>query len=350
MPLNPNILERQLFFRFNKAPGPMLDMLSVVAFYAVATAADLKIFEILEDEPHSPESLARHNKIDEKGATILLDVLEGLGYVRRKQKNGKELFANTRMTSEWMISTAKVNFAEGFKFFKVIASQFLPDLGVSIQQGDPPRHLYDWLADQPEASKIFQDWLATAAKLASEEISTKLQLQKGKYGILDLGGGHGVYSAAICRRYPDVTATIYDSPLALESASDLIAQEDLTGRISLQAGDFMVDEIGTGYDIVLLFNVIHGLNNDQVQDLFEKVKDALNPGGRIAILEALSGRGPTKLLKTGTSLFSLLYYQNLGGKALHYEEINAFLLGGGFSEVREMKLASVRGASLILAS
>jgi 2-polyprenyl-3-methyl-5-hydroxy-6-metoxy-1,4-benzoquinol methylase len=350
MPLNPNFIERQLFFRFNKAPGPMLDMLSVVAFYAIATAAELEIFEILADEARSSEALAQHINIDQEGAIILLDVLEGLGYVRRKQKNGLVIFANSPMASEWMISTAKVNFAEGFKFFKVMASQFLPQLGASIQQGQPQRHLYEWLADQPEPSKIFQDWLAAGARLAKEEVSTKLTIQKENARILDLGGGHGVYSTTICRQYPDVTVTIYDSELALKMATDQIMQEDLASRISIQAGDFIADDIGSDYDMVLLFNVIHGLTDDQIISLFERVKSALIPGGRIAILEQLSGQGPTKLVKTGISLFSLLYYHNLGGKVLRFEEINALLLEGGFSEVKETKLKSVRGASLILAS
>ena len=75
--------------------------------------------------------------------------------------------------------------------------------------------------------------------------------------LLDVGGGHGSYSIGFCRRYPQLSATIFDLPGALKLGQETIAAERISDRIWVQEGDFWVDDLGDSYDVALLFNIIH---------------------------------------------------------------------------------------------
>lgn len=45
-------------------------------------------------------------------------------------------------------------------------------------------------------------------------------------------------------------------------------------------------EWGEGYDVVLIFNVIHNATEPEAQQLMRKALAALRPGGTLAVLES----------------------------------------------------------------
>lgn len=47
MPINPNFLERTLFYSLNLRPGPVLDIWAAVGFRVVLAAVRLGVFEAL---------------------------------------------------------------------------------------------------------------------------------------------------------------------------------------------------------------------------------------------------------------------------------------------------------------
>jgi len=61
---------------------------------------------------------------------------------------------------------------------------------------------------------------------------------------MDVGGGHGLYSTKFCRSYPDLSATVFDLPQALEAARETIAAEKIGDRVSVKEGDFWIDDLG----------------------------------------------------------------------------------------------------------
>ncbi|MBU1003997.1 MAG: methyltransferase [Proteobacteria bacterium] len=92
--------------------------------------------------------------------------------------------------------------------------------------------------------------------------------------LLDLGGGHGLYSLALCQRNPKLRATIFDLPGMAEAAtrySELFGD----GRLSFATGNQFTDPIGEDYDAVLLSYNPGGKS----RALLDKVHAALKPGG-----------------------------------------------------------------------
>jgi hypothetical protein len=58
MPVQPNLLERLLFFQLNQAPAPLLDLAGALAYQALAAAAQLDLFQVLGRGPMKPAELA----------------------------------------------------------------------------------------------------------------------------------------------------------------------------------------------------------------------------------------------------------------------------------------------------
>ena len=68
--------------------------------------------------------------------------------------------------------------------------------------------------------------------------------------MLDLGGGHGMCALYFVDAHPDMTAVIFDRPLVVSVADRLIREYGMQDRVSVSAGDYLVDDIGAGYDLI----------------------------------------------------------------------------------------------------
>jgi len=55
--------------------------------------------------------------------------------------------------------------------------------------------------------------------------------------LLDVGGGSGAFDIELCRRYPNLSAMVYDLPFVTEIAAGKIVEAGLGGRIA-KPGDF----------------------------------------------------------------------------------------------------------------
>ncbi len=96
-----------------------------------------------------------------------------------------------------------------------------------------------------------------AANGGAQFLPSHLDLSKCKL-LLDVGGGPGTYSVALCQRFPQLKAVVWDVPDVLHISRQVIQQYNLTDRISVKTGDWDIDEFGLGYDVLLLSNVMHG--------------------------------------------------------------------------------------------
>jgi SAM-dependent methyltransferase len=154
----------------------------------------------------------------------------------------------------------------------------------------------------------------------------------------------------LCRKYPDLAATVVDSPQALKAARANVAAENMGDRIELREGDFWKDDLGSGYDVALLFNIIHAFSPEQNTELFRRVRAALNPGGFVVILEQLVGKVPGPTARAINAIFQLNYFHLLGGSIYSFDEIAGWLADAGFTTPRRVNLLKAPGSALVLAT
>lgn len=104
--------------------------------------------------------------------------------------------------------------------------------------------------------------------------------------LLDLGGGHGLYSLALCARCKELHAEVMDFENVRPIAERYIGELG-DGRVSFTAGNVFSAPLGTERDAVLLFYSPGGKR----ADLLDRIHDCLKPGGYFVSKHAFYGRG-----------------------------------------------------------
>ncbi|MHC4950461.1 MAG: methyltransferase, partial [Planctomycetota bacterium] len=106
----------------------------------------------------------------------------------------------------------------------------------------------------------------------------------GRTKLFDVGGGPGTYSILACRKYPPLSATVFDLPETIAITRDILEKEELSDRISVCEGSWETDDFGEGNDVVLFSNVLHGPTSMAAVKL-KKAFDSMVSGGMVAVQE-----------------------------------------------------------------
>jgi SAM-dependent methyltransferase len=120
--------------------------------------------------------------------------------------------------------------------------------------------------------------------------------------MMDLGGGSGVLSMALLRTHPVLTSTVVDIENVCDAGREISEEEGLSDRIFYHPADFTTGQIPTGFDLILQCDVsIFGIT------LFQKLWQALKPGGRLILVEPLSSmEGYAPLTRVGWAFLDSL--------------------------------------------
>jgi SAM-dependent methyltransferase len=136
-----------------------------------------------------------------------------------------------------------------------------------------------------EQWKRYVRGFANLALIPSAEIAGRLKLPFGSRRILDIGGGHGLFSAAICRRNSAVHADVLELPQAAVHGREIVRGKGAEHSVTFTEGDMFTANWGEDYGDVLIFNVLHNCSKEQASFLCRKAFDALKPGGILSILD-----------------------------------------------------------------
>jgi SAM-dependent methyltransferase len=141
------------------------------------------------------------------------------------------------------------------------------------------------------------------AGLAAGWLARALKLPDGATRMLDIGGSHGYFSVALCRRYPQLSAVVLDLPQAVAEAAPLLSAEEMGDRVAHRAGDALTDELGTEeYDLILAFSLVHHFDAETNRRLAARCAGALRPGGIYVIGDLVRPDSPR-----GASAMDLFY-------------------------------------------
>ncbi len=96
--------------------------------------------------------------------------------------------------------------------------------------------------------------------------------------MLDLGGGHGLDAIATVKRHPSMKGIVFDNAAIVKAAQDNIREYGLEDRIRVQSGDYLIDSLGSGYDLILAKGTLN-FAGSHLEKVVRKIYDALNEGG-----------------------------------------------------------------------
>ncbi len=287
----------------------------------VLTANNLRIFEYIGKGATAVE-LSKNLRTDLRATGILLDAVTALGLLRK---------------------------ARGIYRLTTPAKQFLlPDS--PWYQGDMLRHLdtlwTNWSGldevvrtGMPNRSggrhhDVFIRAMHNNAVLRSAAVLKALDLRKVKRA-LDLGGGPGTYGIELAKR--GIEVTLFDLPNTVEIAGEMIRKAGVK-NVTFRGGDFHFDDIGSGYDLVLLSQVLHSHSPLENRALLGRVFDALAPKGTVAIHEFTLSEDHASPI--AGALFSVNMLVNTPeGRSYTPKEMKGWLTKVGFDRVKKVDLS-----------
>jgi hypothetical protein len=158
--------------------------------------------------------------------------------------------------------------------------------------------------------------------------------------LFDVGGGPGTYSILACRKYPDLRAVVFDLPETLAITREVLAHEDMADRITVREGSWETHDFGSGNDVVLMSNILHG-SASQTPMKLHKASDSLIPGGMLVVQEFLMND-----TKTGPLLPALF---NVMVGAFSQSELIEHIRSAGFAKARMVASSEDLGSSWITA-
>jgi tRNA A58 N-methylase Trm61 len=121
--------------------------------------------------------------------------------------------------------------------------------------------------------------------------------------LLDLGGGSGAYAMAFARTLPDLEVIVFDLPTVTPLTRRHVEEEGLQGRIHTRDGDLRTDSYGADYVLVFPSAICHMNGPAENLAMLGKVRQALNPGGRVVIQDFVLN--DSKTAPTLAALFAL---------------------------------------------
>jgi SAM-dependent methyltransferase len=265
------------------APVPLIEThMAATLARAVMAGTALGLFEALAAGPLSPAEIAARCDTDAAATSLLLDALAASDYVAFR--DGR--YVLTRQSRKYLLADSPHSIRAKI-LLQAIEWEWLAQLEVFVRTGTP----LDFHARMTESERdLYHRSMRALAGLAGGEVGRRTRLPKHARLMLDLGGSHGHFAAAICRRHPALQAQVMDFPEAIAHAAPLLAREGLGNRVVHVAGDATCADLGTEkYDLVLMSNLAHHLDAAENAALAARVARALTPGGVFVIQEPVPG-------------------------------------------------------------
>lgn len=242
--------------------------LGFISSRVILTANSLWIFDSLKKASSAME-IARRLKIDPRATEILLDALTGLGLVS-KSRDG--LYRNSPLSNRYLVKGPRLYQGDIIKHASTMWQNFSA-LDEVIMTGRPARRGFD--------HESFIMGMHNLTVLRTDSLIKAVGL-KGVKTMLDLGGGPGTNAIAMAKE--GVKAFVFDLPKTIKIAKKYARHEGVKG-IRFIAGDFHIDSIGSGYDLILLSQIFHVYSAEENIALLRKCKTAINLGGRVVVQE-----------------------------------------------------------------
>jgi hypothetical protein len=326
------------------APAHHEQILAITAGFwqsrALAVAAELELADLLAEGPLQVDDLAVRSKTHAPSLFRLLRALESLGIF---SQISPRIFANTpssdclrKNVPHSLSAFVRAELSVGGGMYEAWAG-----LGGNIRTGNKAfdqiygYDFWEFCRRNPEAGRVFNAAMSEVRKGTSPAVTRSYDWSRFSV-IADIGGGLGVQLGNILDAFPSCRGILFDQPNVVEQA---ISHQ----RMERIGGNFF-DHVPAGADVYILNGVIHDWTDSESLTILDKVRQAMEPGARLAILDDIIPETPQ--FSFGKWL-DLLMLTIPGGRERTEAEFRELLAFGGF-ELEEV-IATAAPLSILIA-
>jgi hypothetical protein len=301
----------------------------------------LDLFTRLADRPSTVEEVCRAFDTTARPTDVMLTLLAAMGLLEAREHR-YHLSATARehlaKASPWFLGP----YYESLKNRPIAL-----DLLNVLRTGKPAnwssrKEGQDWhkAMESEEFAAQFTAAMDCRGVYLAQAVAKSLDLSRRRR-VLDIAGGSGVYACSLVVHHPHLSAAVLEKPPVDRISARAIAGRGCSDRVSVVAGDMLVDRLPNDGDVHLWSNVLHDWDEPVVRQLIGKSFDALPAGGLIVIHDAFLNaekNGPLHVAE-----YSVLLMHSSEGRCYSTREMQQYLTDAGFRDVAYRDTAAARG-------
>ena len=240
----------------------------------LTSAVDLRVFNHTV-EPTTSNDVAGSIGTHPGNTELFLNALASIGLLEKKDG----AYRNTELTDAFLVEDKETSLGGYLKFIETFLFKTADDMKTAIVNG--PSFNEQWDADeeaQYNATMLMSDFARSGTSQALAKAIAELPEFGGFAKMLDLGGGHGLDGIATVQMHPSMEGVVFDKAAAVRAAKEIIHEYGMEDRMSVLAGDYLTDPIGSGYDLILAKGTLNFAGSN-LESVVQKIFGALNKGG-----------------------------------------------------------------------
>ncbi len=307
-----------------------------MASQALFTALEFGLFTSLSGTSKTLEALAGDTAIAANRLETLLAALVSLGLLKKEGSR----YANAPASETYLVRGAPGDYGE---YLRVVEGRMwyggFTKLEPALrgERAFSDKGFYDGVFFQnnlniADFSRAQHDGSMGPAMLLAKRMDLKDSTH-----LLDVGGGSGAFTIALCQRNPELHSIILDFPGTVETAREFAAAAGLSERIGHLSGNGLTTDWPGGQDVVLMSYLWSAVGREDIANLAGRAFEALEPGGSVLIhdfMAAETGDGPP--IAVWHLLGSLI--DNPEAVCLTAGFVSDVLAGAGFTGVEASEL------------
>jgi 2-polyprenyl-3-methyl-5-hydroxy-6-metoxy-1,4-benzoquinol methylase len=341
-PIPDDLLER-VAIRLNLAPMPgAYAMYGMVAGRVVGIAQKIGVIGVLLKGPATAGRVAEQLELEVPGTRLLCENLAGLDVL---DQDG-HTFSLSKRARKWL-DPASDSYIGTWLEHTASYWEWYGDLERILRDGGS-FEIHREPAEDEEYWRVYITGQYELARLSAGEVAKAIRLPERPTELLDVAGAHGWFSAALCRRHPTLNATVLDLPGSARVGRGIIAAAGMSDRVSHRDGDMFAADLGGPYDGVLVFDIIHHLQPEQMETLFGRLRSAMKPGATLAVLDMF--RSDARRQRASASALGLFFHLTSGADLPSPVELSEILRAAGFSAPRRKRLRRIPDQDLYQAT
>jgi demethylspheroidene O-methyltransferase len=319
----------------------------------LAACVELQLFERLARGPMTAERLALESQLPLVGAERLLAAAASLELTepRGADEAGRQRFGLGPLGAALVGNEAVLAMVRHHHALYADLAEPLALLRRGRGGGELERYWAYAQAQAPgglgdERTAPYSALMSASQALVAGQVLDAYPIARHRH-LLDLGGGEGVFVAEALARAPRLTATLFDLPAVARAAGQRFERLGLAGRAQARGGDFHLDALPAGADVVSLVRVIYDHDDMPALAILRAARRALPTGGTLLLAEPMAGTAGAE--RMGAAYFGMYLLAMGSGRSRSAAELSALLGQAGFDRIRVRPTALPLQAGLLVA-
>ena len=305
----------------------------------LGAAIEHRIFDLLADGAKTAAEVSRENGASLRGVRAIMNALVGFELL---EKDDEGRYSLTPESAAFLVRKNPGYLGGILRHGDQLIPRWL-HLSEIVKTGKPAMAVNQ----EGDGSAFFVDFVEDLFPVGYPSAKALAAAFPQARKVLDVAAGSGVWSIPLAQNSKEVRVTALDWPGVLPATRRVTERMGVAGQYEFLAGDLNSADLGNGYDLATLGQILHSEGETHSRALLGRVFQALAPGGTIAIAEFIANEE-----RTGPPL-AMLFAVNMlvnteDGDTFTVTEISQWLREAGFVDPRTMEVPAP--SPLILAS